>query len=257
MTDTNFHWFRKLTGVTLLCLWLSIIPTGVSLADTISPELEQQVLEIIRKHPEVLIETLQRYQELQAQDRQNQRIDRLFNTVDTLIADSPTKGNAQSTLLLLELSDFQCPFCAASQVPLKQFLADHPEIKLIYKHFPLTNIHPEALDAARSAWAAHQQDQFWAYHDALFQQQDRLSAELYTEIAESLKLDLEQFQSDRDSPAALASIQADVNLGQQLGIEGTPLFVFYNLETRQGKYLYGARSAREFEAALEAVESNR
>jgi protein-disulfide isomerase len=140
MIDANFHWFRKLTGVTLLCLWLAIIPTGVSFAEPLSPELEQQVLEIIRNNPEVLVETLQRYQELQAQERQNQRIDRLFNTVSALIADSPTQGNAQSTLLLLELSDFQCPFCAASQVPLKQFLAAHPEIQLIYKHFPLTKV---------------------------------------------------------------------------------------------------------------------
>jgi predicted DsbA family dithiol-disulfide isomerase len=80
-----------------------------------------------------------------------------------------------------------------------------------------------------------------------------LSAEVYTEIAEALNLDLERFQTDRNSTAALNQIQGDVSLGQQLGIEGTPLFVFYNRQTRQGKYLYGAQNASEFEAALQAV----
>lgn len=254
MRYPNFPWLRKVTGLTLLWLWLSLIPTATVLADTLSPELEQQVLEIIRNHPEVLVETLQRYQDLQLQQRQSQRLESLFSNLQALIAHSPTQGNPQSSVLLLELSDFQCPFCAASQTPLRQFLANHPNLYLVYKHFPLTSIHPEALDAARSAWAAHQQGKFWEYHDALFLNQKRLSADLYPEIAESLNLNLEQFQSDRDSPTALSNIQSDVSLGQQLGIEGTPLFVFYNLQTRQGKYIYGAQSPAEFEAALQAVE---
>jgi protein-disulfide isomerase len=246
-------WLRKVTGLTLLWLWFFLIPSGTVLATPLSPELEQQVLEIIRNHPEVLVETLQRYQELQIQQRQTQRIDGAFNNLEALIADSPTQGNPRSSVILLELSDFQCPFCAASQAPLRQFLANHPNLYLVYKHFPLTAIHSEALDAARSAWAAHQQGKFWEYHDALFVNQKRLASEVYTEIAASLNLDLDRFQNDRNSAAAMNRIQADVNLGQQLGIEGTPLFVFYNRQTRQGKYLYGAQNASEFEAALQAV----
>jgi protein-disulfide isomerase len=253
MIYLNPPWLRKVTGLTLLWLWFALMPTGSVLAAPLSPELEQQVLEIIRNNPEVLVETLQRYQELQIQQRQTQRIDGAFNNLEALIAGAPTKGNPQSSVILLELSDFQCPFCAASQAPLRQFLANNPDIHLVYKHFPLTSIHPEALDAARSAWAAHQQGQFWDYHDALFVNQKRLSAEVYTEIAEALNLDLERFQTDRNSTAALNQIQGDVSLGQQLGIEGTPLFVFYNRQTRQGKYLYGAQNASEFEAALQAV----
>ena len=249
-------WLRNIAGLTLLWLWLALMPTGSALAVPLSPGLEQQVLEIIRNHPEVLVETLQRYQELQIQQRQTQRLEGAFSNLEALVADSPVKGNAQSSVVLLELSDFQCPFCAASQVPLRQFLANNPNLPLIYKHFPLTSIHPEALNAARSAWAAHQQGKFWEYHDALFVNQNRLASEVYTEIAESLNLDLERFQNDRNSGAAMNRIQGDVNLGQQLGLEGTPLFVFYNRQTRQGKYLYGAQNASEFEAALQAVAGN-
>jgi protein-disulfide isomerase len=97
------------------------------------------------------------------------------------------------------------------------------EVTLVYKHFPLTSIHPQALSAAKAAWAANQQGKFWQYNDALFTQQDKLGEELYLEIAQSLNLDLEQFNRDRN--VADTAITQDMQLAEKLGVTGTPFFV--------------------------------
>ena len=74
------------------------------------------------------------------------------------------------------------------------FMAEHEDdVLYVYKHLPLTQIHPEAIPSARASWAAQQQGQFWPYHDALFANQARLGSELYPEIAQDLGLDMDQF----------------------------------------------------------------
>lgn len=247
------NWLQKISILSLGLILFLFIGSGDVMALPPDLSFEQQVLEIIRNHPEVLVETLQRYQDLQTQQSQSVLLDQVFANRSALIASSPVRGDIDSPVILLEFSDFQCPFCAASQPFLKSFLANHPEVSLVYKHFPLTSIHPQALAAARSSWAAHQQGRFWEYQDALFANADRFSEDFYLKLAQSLDLDLNQFKADSNSEESLINLQADVNLGQKLGLQGTPLFVFYNSRTNKGKYLYGVRNANDFEAALAGV----
>jgi len=148
----------------------------------------------------------------------------------TLIGDSPTKGNTNAEVVLFKFSDFQCLYCAVAAGHMKQFVGNHEaDILYVYKHFPLTQIHPEAIPSAQAAWAADQQGQFWLYHDGLYVNQDRLGDELYVELAEAMNLDLEQFNRDRASDAAAAAIQRDLELAQQLQLQGTPSFVMNDL----------------------------
>jgi len=127
--------------------------------------------------------------------------------------------------VLLEFSDFQCPFCAQAEPTIKEFMAQYEDkVTLVYKHFPLSQIHPHAQSSAEAAWAAQQQGKFWEYHDALFEQQKQLGENLYIAIAEDLNLDLEQFNRDRHSVEAAAAINSDLELAQKVGIRGTPFF---------------------------------
>jgi protein-disulfide isomerase len=143
---------------------------------------------------------------------------------DAIIGQSPITGAPTKKILLVEFSDFQCPYCAQAHKTIKEFMAKHQdEVTLVYKHFPLSSIHPEALPAAKAAWAAGQQGKFWQYHDVLFTQQKQLGEQFYLETAKNLNLDLEKFNSDRQT--AEKSITEDMILGESVGISGTPFFV--------------------------------
>jgi protein-disulfide isomerase len=224
-----FHYLRTWVILGLLCLVLgwSLPAQAVSEINLQLPQLEQQVLQILREHPEVIIESVQAYQEQQQQKLKQAEqafLQDLKINPQVVIGDSPAIGSAQSKIVLVEFSDFQCPYCAEAHKTLKPLLAKHKnDLILVYKHFPLTEIHPEALPAAQTAWAANQQGKFWEYHDALFTNQERLGKDLYLDIAKKLKLDLPKFERDR--LLANTSIEEDIQLAQKLGIAGTPTFV--------------------------------
>jgi len=228
-----FSWFRQLVQslrtlpvIGILCL-LFTWSLPAQAANRIDPQLEQQVLQIIREHPEVIIESVQAYQQQQQQKLNQVRqafLQDLKTNPQTVIGNSPTTGATNSKILLVEFSDFQCPYCAESNKTLKQLLAKYQgKIKLVYKHLPLAAIHPQALPAAAAAWAAHQQGKFWEYHDALFTNQKQLSEALYLDIAKNLNLDLVKFQ--RDQTLATPAIQKDIQLAEKLAVAGTPFFV--------------------------------
>lgn len=148
----------------------------------------------------------------------------------SLIGTSPTQGNDNAQIVLFKFSDFECPYCAVSAIHMKDFVEQHEgEILYVYKHFPLTQIHAEAMPAAKASWAAGQQGQFWLYHYGLFANQNRLGEELYLELAESMRLDMDQFNRDRTSPEAEAAIQADLELARRLQLTGTPSFIMNDL----------------------------
>ncbi len=148
----------------------------------------------------------------------------------TLLGSSPTKGNANAQIVLFKFSDFECPYCAVSAIHTKDFVEQYADdVLYVYKHFPLTQIHDEAMPAAKASWAAGQQGQFWLYHYGLFANQNRLGEELYVELAASMQLDMEQFNQDRTSPEAEAAIQADLELARRLQLTGTPAFVMNDL----------------------------
>ncbi len=222
----------------------------ISLAQTkVSPELEQQILQVIRKHPDVILDVLQKYALEQQQKEQQAQADAVKlarKDVKSFIGDSPTMGAKDRKIVMVEFSDFQCPYCSSASVGVKQFMAKHKDtVTLVYKHFPLTQIHPEALPAARASWAANKQGKFWEYHDVLFANQAKLGEPLYLETATKLKLDLKKFNADRK--IADASIVKDFTLGRKLGIEGTPTILL------NGEVVAGSTLA-DLEKALAVIK---
>lgn len=169
---------------------------------------------------------------------------------EVLIGDSPTLGNPDADIILLEFSDFECPYCARAVKPVKSFMQNHEEdVLVVFKNLPLTSIHPEAVPAALAAWAAEQQGQFWPYHDALFANQAELGEDLYIQVAEDLGLDLDQFNRDRASEAAQAAIARDLALADEFQLNSTPTFIMNEL------LIPGAVPAEFFSEALSRLQS--
>jgi protein-disulfide isomerase len=235
-------------GLVFLLLFSSLIPPV--LADT--PE-ESQILQVIRSHPKAILDSLIAYQQEQDSAKIEARIKVVRSVTEnprSLIAQSPKQGSLFSQKTIIEFSDFQCPFCQKAHEELKQFSQHHPEVQMVYKHLPLTQIHDQAMPAAKAAWAAGKQGKFWEYHDQLFVNQQILSDSLYQMIAQDLHLDLDRFNHDRASKAATASIEADLKWADELGATGTPFYVLVGPTDTQ---LLAGASLNDLEQAIEQV----
>ncbi|HLP90236.1 MAG TPA: DsbA family protein [Nostocaceae cyanobacterium] len=222
----NFRNWVILGLLCLICTWS--LP---ALADVkVSARLEEQILQVIRKHPEVLVESVSAYKRQEEQKIQQAReafLQELKTNTLAVIGDSPVTGATDLKTVLIEFSDFQCPYCAKAHDTLNELLAKYPnQFTLVYKHFPLIQIHDQAVPAAEAAWAAGKQGKFWEYYDALFSNQKQLGENLYLEIAKNLNLDLERFKSDRTS--ADPAIEQDLQLAYSLRLSGTPSFVIHS-----------------------------
>lgn len=137
-------------------------------------------------------------------------------------------GSPDAPLKIVEFSDFQCPSCARSQVALEAIRAEHPDlVALVYRHFPLTDIHPHALPAAIAAECAGEQSRFGAYHDALFQHQDSIGAKPWRRYAEEVGVqDLDAFEKCVQAQRPRSRIASDMASAQGLSVSGTPTFIF-------------------------------
>jgi protein-disulfide isomerase len=159
---------------------------------------------------------------------------------------APVRGPAEAPVTLVEFSDFQCPFCKQSQATLKQLQAQYAgKLKLVYRDFPLDQLHPQARAAAEAARCANDQAKFWEYHDVLFAQSPQASSESLRRYAEQTGLDITAFDRCLSSGLHREAVQRDVEEGTRLGITGTPAF-FIN-----GRPVLGAQQIEAFTRVIE------
>jgi len=127
---------------------------------------------------------------------------------------------------LVVYGDFECPYTAAATRDIGRLLERGAAFEVVFRHFPLREIHPHAQAAAEAAEAAARQDRFWEMHDVLFPNQLRLEPGDLRRYAERLGLNLERFESDAADSAIKARVERDVESGEQSGVDGTPsLFI--------------------------------
>jgi protein-disulfide isomerase len=138
------------------------------------------------------------------------------------VSSAPVRGDAHAPVTLVEFSDFQCPHCKRLQPVLERALDEYRgQVKLCFKNFPLTSVHPDSAGAAAAAVAAGKQGKFWQFHDRLFggDQEHEGEADL-EKIARDLKLDLKKWQGDMG--AARGQVDKDRADGEKLEINSTP-----------------------------------
>ncbi len=156
------------------------------------------------------------------------------------------EGPSTAPVTLVEYGDFECPYCGRAYPIVKwlrQQLGDR--VRFVFRHFPLTEVHPHAEKAAEAAEAAGAQDKFWEMHDYLYEHQGALDDEHLEEYARILSLDPGQFEHDLEQGTYRDRIRQDVESGIRSDVEGTPTF-YINGERYDGSY--------EPEELLAAVE---
>ena len=140
--------------------------------------------------------------------------------------DNFTLGRDDAPVKIFEFSDFSCPYCKIMSAALKNAVSRHADVQLIWKDFPITALHPQALAAHLAARCAGEQKKFWEYQDKLFADQNKFSRPDILTIAQNLDLNMINFASCLDNTTALTAIGADIQEGNDLEIDGTPyLFI--------------------------------
>jgi protein-disulfide isomerase len=147
-------------------------------------------------------------------------------------------GPETATVTLLEYGDYQCPYCRAAFPVVEQvreLFAD--DLRFAYRHFPLTQIHPQALDAAIAAEAAGAEGRFWEMHAILFANQDRLSQPDLIGYAQIVGLDPVRFRNHLVNRTFEARVRRDFLSGVHSGVNGTPTFFINDVRHNGGSDL--------------------
>jgi protein-disulfide isomerase len=159
---------------------------------------------------------------------------------------APFKGSATAPVTIVEFSDFHCSFCKRVLPTLGQLESQYGDkVKLVFRDYPIDNLHPAARKAHEAARCAHEQGKFWAYHDALFANAPKASPEQLKAYAQEAGLDVPAFEQCFNSGTYQAVVQRDMEEGTRVGVTGTPAF-FIN-----GRLVSGAQPLESFVRVIE------
>jgi protein-disulfide isomerase len=147
-----------------------------------------------------------------------------------------TQGPVTAAVTLVEYGDYECSYCGDAYPVLKELTAElDDKVRLVFRNFPLTQIHPHAQRAAEAAEAAAAQGRFWQMHDVLYERQEALEDEDLVAYAAELSLDLDRFQVELTQGVYFERIREDVMSGVRSGVNGTPTF-FINGRRHDGAW---------------------
>ena len=146
------------------------------------------------------------------------------------------RGPDTAPVTLVEYGDFECPYCGRAEPALRDLLAEFgDDLRYVYRHLPLPDVHPRAKIAAEASEAAGSQGAFWEMHDLLFEHQDALRPADLLDYARQLGLDVERFERELRRHEYTARIARDIQSADLSGVTGTPSF-FVNGERHYGAY---------------------
>jgi protein-disulfide isomerase len=175
---------------------------------------------------------------------------------------APAMGNENAPLAIVEFGDYQCPYCNlhANQT-LPQIVVNYVKagkVRYFFKDFPVEGVHPQAFQAAAAARCAGEQDNYWAMHDRLLQDQQTLVAKQLSAYALALGLDITKFQQCIDNGTYDFQIRKDVQEGREKHVQGTPEFFVGTLDGQSARIkvitvLHGYMAYSAFQQALDPI----
>jgi protein-disulfide isomerase len=175
--------------------------------------------------------------------------------------DAPSLGDPKAAVTLVEFSDFQCPVCRSLHDVLRGMLPNYPQVRVVFKDFPLEQLHPWARTAALAGRCAYQQDPkaFWKVYDAIYDQQELISASnawsKMADFAGGAGLNSDTFKACMASPETAAVVDASRANGQQLEVTSTPT-VFVNGRRLVGADPHALEQYIQYELAQKKVAKN-
>lgn len=198
-------------------------------------DMDAAIETFIKNNPKLIAETLEKYSMQQA----------LVSAHESVKGD-PTIGPKDAKVVLIEFGDYRCGYCRKVQETLAVLRDEYKDKVLFsYKAFPILS--EESYNAALAVTAAHRQGKFWEFNSQVWDNQSRLSEELYVEIAKDIGLDLDKFNKDRESDAVKQRVQESAELAQKNGGSGTPFFLI------NGQGVSGAQPVDAFRATLDEL----
>lgn len=193
-------------------------------------------------------------QEALPEEELNKPEEELIKPEFTISEKDHIKGNPEAPVTIVVYSDLQCPYCASFHQTLKQISADFPEqVRLVYKHFPLDQLHPQAGPAAEASECLAEQkgnEGFWQFIDLLFENQKRLEESLYQELAQKLGANMEQFNDCLSSQKYKEKVKENYQEGVKVGVRGTPASFINN------QPFFGALPYQTLKKTIEGALSN-
>ncbi|MFB7652663.1 MULTISPECIES: Na+/H+ antiporter NhaA [unclassified Streptomyces] len=158
------------------------------------------------------------------------------------------RGPADAAVTLVEYGDFECPYCGRAESAVRDLLGSETDVRYVWRHLPLTDVHPNAQAAAEASEAAARQGRFWDMHDLLLDRQDELGERDLLRHARELGLDMEVFREDLARRRGARRVAEDVDSADLSGVSGTPTF-FVNGRRHRGAF--------DIDALKRAVEQAR
>jgi protein-disulfide isomerase len=159
------------------------------------------------------------------------------------------RGPFGAPVTIVEYGDFECPYCGQAEPVVRELLREFGDVRYVWRHLPLNDVHPHGQLAAEAAEATVTQDAFWPMHDLLLDHQDALRPADLIRYAEQLGLDIERFSSQLREHADANRIAEDVNSADLSEVSGTPTFFINGLRH------YGAYDTATLSAAVRAAKA--
>ena len=189
------------------------------------PALEQKIHDYILAHPEVIAESLQKYQQQQEATKQQVQAQAVKDLQAQLVSNpaSPVLGNPNGDVTVVEFLDYRCPYCKAMHQPITDMIAGDGNVRVVVKEFPILG--DDSVFAARAALAAGKQGKYAEMHAALMTFKGKLSAKDVEAVALEIGLDTTKLKQDMAATEVDQEFQQNYDLAEKMGINGTPAFV--------------------------------
>jgi predicted DsbA family dithiol-disulfide isomerase len=211
------------------------------------PGQKSQVLPQVRQY--MIDSSRKRYRDMLMNNlRRNFKVTTFLDPLRTDIATEgyPSRGPARAPVTIVEFADFECPFCGGLHPTLQLVEKNYADkVRLVYRQFPLTTIHPFAQKAAEASMCANEQKHFWEFYDSMFGDQAHLDIPSLKKRAQTMGLNTAMFNGCLDSGKQAAAIQKDKDDARKAGVSSTPT-LFIN-----GRMLSGNRPYAEIREVVE------
>ena len=187
--------------------------------------IEAVVHDYLLQHPDVMIEALRVANNKLKTEAKNQAAIEVKKHAQELFhdPDTPSVGNPNADVTMVEFFDYQCPYCKADEEVVQKLIGQDKKLRIAYKDLPLLG--PASVTAARAALAAQLQHKYDAVRLVMLGMKGQLSEETVFVVAKAVGLDLKRLKEDMETPAVDQQMQANLALGKALSITGTPTFV--------------------------------
>ena len=220
---------RQISVSILFAGLIAIVMPMAAFAQTASTPDKQAIEKIVReyilKNPELVIEAIELFQEKQQVAEEEAKANALSARTDQIYSDpaTPTSGEANAGVTIVEFFDYQCPYCRSMSRTLLDIVDAKEDVRIVWKEFPILG--EDSVFAARAALAAGMQGRYLDLHRTLMITRSRLSQDWVMTLAEGIGLDVEKLKQDMGSTEITQQIGANLDLARQLGIRGTPAFI--------------------------------